>query len=88
MVITLEPTFLVLNTETLSMYVNENINSLMDSMPLADLTVQMLDDQKNTKTLAEHNHLTCFTLSLNKNPNHEIMCLESKMAARNWVDAI
>jgi hypothetical protein len=39
MVITLETTFLVMNTETLSMYVNENINSLMDSMPLADLTV-------------------------------------------------
>jgi len=89
-VITLEPTFLVVNTETLSMYMNENINSLMDSMPLSDLTVTLLDSTHSSSSSSPStpNYLTCLTLSLNKSPSHEILCLESKMAAKNWVDAI
>ena len=40
--VTLEPVFLVVNTQTVSLYQNENINSLTDSLPLKDLECKLL----------------------------------------------
>lgn len=90
-VITLEPTFVVVNTETLSMYQNENINSLMESLPLKDLKMTLLASSKPSinKIIAGHNFMTCFEITLGNAKNFEdIFCLESKMAAKNWIDAI
>lgn len=44
-VVTLEPTFMVVNTETMSLYQNENINSLVDSIPLDSLEVKLLQSE-------------------------------------------
>lgn len=84
-IITLEPVFMVLNPETLSFYMNENINSLMNSFPLKDLTATIVTP---SNTLVQANHyMTCFQLKVSDKPG-DFICLESRMAAKNWIDAI
>jgi hypothetical protein len=86
-VLTLEPVFMVLNPETLSFYMIENINSLMDSFPLKDLKATIITPS-NARIQSNH-YMTCFKLSVeNQRGNEEIICLESRFAAKNWVDAI
>ena len=87
-VIMLEPTFLVLNQETLSLYKNENINSLMDSFPLHDIKCSILSANNYHDAIDAH-FMTCFTIQIGLNENSkEVLCLESKMAVENWIDAI
>jgi len=94
--ITLEPTFMVVNTETLSLYQNENINSLVDSIPLDSLECKLLQSESRAlnQQIAGHNYMTCFGVYEKKNANpteavaRDYFCLESRMAAKNWIDAI
>lgn len=76
---------MVLNPETLSFYMNENINSLMNSFPLKDLTATIVTPS-NTMIQANH-YMTCFQLKVSDKPA-DFICLESRMAAKNWIDAI
>lgn len=83
-VLTLEPVFMVLNQHTLSLYMNENINSLMDSFPLKDLSPVMI--APTTVPVQANHYMTCFSLTPKKDA--DIICLESRFAAMNWVDAM
>lgn len=76
---------MVLNPETLSFYMNENINSLMNSFPLKDLSANIVTP---SNSLIQANHyMTCFQLKVADKPG-DFICLESRMAAKNWIDAI
>jgi len=85
LVLTLEPVFMVLNPQTLSFYMNENINSLMDSFPLKDLEAKIITP--SDATVQANHYMTCFQLLVSK-VEGDIICLESRFAVKNWIDAI
>lgn len=55
------PVFVVLNKDTLSLYENENINSLITSYLLSKLRV---GDSKNGRIQGSGNNMKCMKLSM------------------------
>ena len=83
-VLNFSPVFAVLNKDTLSLYENENINSLITSYLLSGLKVS---DSKNGGNNGAKN-MKCLKLSMSGIPEVDTICLDSSEEEKLWKEAI
>ena len=83
---TLSPVFGVINKESLSLYENDNVNSLITSYPLPELYMSTLDIHSNSP-LAQSPLVKCFQI-LQTGEIMETLCLENNQARQDWQQAV
>lgn len=84
-VLEFSPVFAVLNKDTLSLYENENINSLITSYLLSKLKIS---ENKSSK-VAGANNMKCLKLTMSGDSSEmESVCLDSSDEAKLWKEGI